>query len=240
MIESTGAAAGSFETPIGRMRFDDVLFTFVRALSIYQDRGELPAELKFAPAPRGSLIRDGVGIPADHAYFLLSTTYVITGTPRVEGILSEIRRPEYDDEALAQELCTWTYKNIAYEIILGQFTSEQVLDKRQGKCADFAALYLALARSAGIPAKTVTGFLIFDQPLPRFEAVTGITPEGKYIVEHGWTKVYLPPEGWVSVDPTAGWFRTLEYEVENRVYSSTEESWRDVLVAHETAYGRLI
>ena len=215
-------------------------FTLVRVLSIYHDRGELPAELTFAPAPRGSLLRDGIEIPADHAYFLLSTTHVITDTPRVNDILSEVDRPEYDDETLARELCTWIYENIRYKLILGQFTSEQVLDNRGGKCADFVVLYLALTRSAGIPAKEVSGFLIFDYPQPRFEAVTGITPEGKYIIGHAWTKVYLPPEGWVSADPTAGWFRVLEYEVEDRVYTSTEETWRDVLVAHETAYGRLI
>jgi len=238
-IESSGKAPGTISSAIGNLRSRDALFTFLRIISFYNEHGELPDDLVFAPAPAGNLIRDGAEIPANHAYFLLGTQYVITDTPRVNQIVSDMRQMVGDNK-LAENLCRWVYENITYPIPppLGWFTSEEVLDTRQGKCLDKANLYLALARTAGIPAKRVSGFLIFEQVSPPFIEIAGITPDGRYIVGHAWTEVYLPPEGWVFADPTWPSFRTPTHD--NYLYSSVEETWQEVLSSYETTYGELI
>ncbi|MCK4405783.1 MAG: transglutaminase family protein, partial [Hadesarchaea archaeon] len=170
----------------------------------------------------------------------LSTQYVITDTPRVTQTVSEIQQLGYSDTELAENLCRWVYENITYPILptLGWFTSEEILDTREGKCLDKANLYLAIVRTAEIPAKRVSGFLIFEQVTYPFIQIAGITPDGRYIIGHAWTEVYLPPEGWVFADPTGNLFRTSTYE--DKIYSSVEETWQEVLASYETTYGELI
>lgn len=236
-IASTGKAPGEINTSIGKLRSRDALFTFLRVISFYYKHGYLPDNVIFAPAPTGNLLRDGSEIPANLAYFLLSTQYAITDTPRVNQIVSDIQLLVSDDDELAEELCGWVYENITYQLVLGYFTSEEVLDTRAGKCLDKAHLYLALTRTAGIPARRVDGFLFFEQVTYPFIEIAGVTPDGRYIVGHSWTEVYVPSEGWVFADPTGNLFRISTYG--QNIYSSVEETWQEVLASYETTYGPL-
>lgn len=239
-IASAAKVLGNINSPIGTLRSRDALFTFLRVISFYYEHGKLPDNILFVPAPTGNLLRDEAEIPANYAYFLLSTQYVITDTPRVTQTVSEIQQLGYSDTELAENLCRWVYENITYPLLptLGWFTSEEILDTREGKCLDKANLYLAIVRTAEIPTKLVRGFLIFERVTYPFIQVAGITPDGRYIIGHAWTEVYLPPEGWVFADPTGNLFRTSTYE--DKIYSSVEETWQEVLASYETTYGELI
>jgi transglutaminase-like putative cysteine protease len=59
-------------------------------------------------------------------------------------------------------------------------------------CMEYSDLLITLLRAQGIPARAAFGYG-FD---PRAESGTD---EG-----HQWVEVYMPPAGWVSVDPTWG------------------------------------
>jgi len=239
-IDSTGKVPSTIESPIGNLRPRDTLFTFLRAISFYREHRALPNNLTFAPAPTGDLVKSGAEVPANLVYFTLGEKYVITGTPRVNQIISNLKQPNFSDSRFAENACGWVYQNITYPVplILGWFTSEEVLDMKFGKCLDKANLYMAITRTAGLPTRRVTGFLIFDQVGPPFLDIAGITPEGKYIIGHAWTEVYVPGEGWLFADPTAGYFKMHRYDIE--VYSKAEETWQEVLASYETTYGKLI
>ncbi|PRY18184.1 transglutaminase-like putative cysteine protease [Kineococcus rhizosphaerae] len=67
---------------------------------------------------------------------------------------------------------------------------------RVGFCEQFASAEVVLLRSAGVPARLVTGF-------------SGGAHEGGERVlraqdAHAWVEVWVPGTGWVSSDPTAG------------------------------------
>lgn len=62
--------------------------------------------------------------------------------------------------------------------------------KGGGKCADISAVYVSIARAAGIPARDVYGMRLSD---PK----TGDITSGF----HCWAEFYLPGTGWVMVDP---------------------------------------
>jgi transglutaminase-like putative cysteine protease len=233
-----GKVPETVNTPVGAIRPKDALLTFVRVISFYYEHEELPENITVIPAPTGDLVRENAEIPASNAYFLLSTQYSITNTPRINQILSGPLMLGYKDDRLAENVCGWVYKNIEYELVLGWFTSEEILEMGKGKCLDKANLYLALMRTAGIPAKRVEGFLISTQLTPPFTEIAGKTPDGRLIIGHAWTEVYLPSEGWVFADPTGNMFRTCWYE--NRIYSSVEETWQEVLASYEITYGELI
>ena len=63
----------------------------------------------------------------------------------------------------------------------------------QGCCRDFAMLMIEAARSLGLAARFVSGYLA----VPMAESEEG--PTGS---THAWAQVYLPGAGWIDFDPT--------------------------------------
>jgi len=87
--------------------------------------------------------------------------------------------------ARAAELLThWVHANLRRDVATAVPSAEKVLETRRGDCNEFATLYVAMARSAGLPARTVSGLLYVN---------------GRFYY-HAWPEVYLGD--WVAVDPT--------------------------------------
>lgn len=66
----------------------------------------------------------------------------------------------------------------------------QLLGRPGGKCADISSIYVALARSAGVPAREILGLRLGRE-------------DGQDIStwQHCWAEFYQPGYGWVPVDP---------------------------------------
>jgi transglutaminase-like putative cysteine protease len=74
-------------------------------------------------------------------------------------------------------------------------TPAETLHLRQGSCRDFALLMMEAARSLGLAAQFVSGYIYSSS------AKAGRTGGGH---THAWTRIYLPECGWVDFDPTNG------------------------------------
>ena len=70
---------------------------------------------------------------------------------------------------------------------------DEALAARRGVCQDFAHIFIAAARHAGLPCRYVSGYL-FHQAGVLDRSADGAT--------HAWTEVLLPDCGWVGIDPT--------------------------------------
>ena len=74
----------------------------------------------------------------------------------------------------------------------GVQTPEETLLSGQGSCRDFAVLMMEGARSLGIAARFVSGYIF--------------TPNTSTLVgggaTHAWMQAYLPGAGWIDFDPT--------------------------------------
>ena len=87
--------------------------------------------------------------------------------------------------ARAAELLThWVHGNLRREMATKVPSAEKVLETRRGDCNEYTTLYVALARAAGLPARTVAGLVYLN---------------GRFYY-HAWPEVYLGD--WVAVDPT--------------------------------------
>lgn len=238
-IESTGAAPSVITTSRGQIRFRDALLTFARILSAYGENGVLPDEIILAPSPSGQLAWGTTLVPANYAYFLLPDIYVITGTAKVNEVLENVYQLGYDDRAYAEALCRWTHNNITYVLIVTPPTSEWVLENRRGQCRDYANVYLALLRTAEIPVKRVSGWIVltgeWTPPAGLEPFMKGVTPDGRTIGSHAWNQVYLPDKGWTFADATWGYFENVPYDI----YQQQEQTWMDGLAGYESAYGML-
>lgn len=74
----------------------------------------------------------------------------------------------------------------------------ETLEQRAGTCRDFALLMMEGARSLGLAARFVTGYL-YD---PVLDAGPGV--ESAPAHPHAWMEIYLPGAGWMEFDPTNG------------------------------------
>lgn len=75
----------------------------------------------------------------------------------------------------------------------GTRTCEETIRLGEGTCRDFAHLFIEAARSLGIAARYVSGYLCASP-----DGTGGDTHT------HGWCELYLPGAGWRGFDPTNG------------------------------------
>jgi transglutaminase-like putative cysteine protease len=68
------------------------------------------------------------------------------------------------------------------------------LRMRSGSCRDFALLMMEAARSLGLAARFVSGYLY----VPTADGPTNLGGGAT----HAWVQIYLPGSGWIEFDPT--------------------------------------
>jgi len=113
-----------------------------------------------------------------------------------------------------------------------------------GKCADLNALYVGLARSAGLPARDVYGIRLAKSQL-GYKSL-GASSEKVTKSQHCRAEVYLSDHGWVPVDPADVRKVVLEEPPGNRpldddmvkkararLFGSWEMNWMAFNFAHD-------
>lgn len=115
-----------------------------------------------------------------------------------------------------------------------------------GKCADINALYVGLARAAGLPARDVYGIRVAKSQL-GYKSL-GASPENITKAQHCRAEVYIGSHGWVPVDPADVRKVVLEEPPGNRplddplvrsarsrLFGSWEMNWMAYNFAHDVA-----
>ncbi len=120
---------------------------------------------------------------------LAATPLVQADDPRIVEAAKRIAGDERDPAAVARLLNDWVYANVRKDITLSVPSAVQVLEAMTGDCNEHTVLYVALARSLGLPTRTAVGLVHID---------------GRFYY-HAWPEVWLDGR-WVAVDPTLGQF----------------------------------
>jgi len=79
----------------------------------------------------------------------------------------------------------------------------ETLQLGHGSCRDFALLMIEAARSLGLAARFVSGYLAVPLEADE-EPRTAETVDQPHGATHAWAQVYLPDVGWIDFDPTSG------------------------------------
>ena len=82
----------------------------------------------------------------------------------------------------------------------------ELLERRAGVCQDFAHLLIGCARSMGLAARYVSGY-IETRPAPGRPKLRGVD------ASHAWASVWMPGGGWLHIDPTNDQFIDNRYVV---------------------------
>ncbi len=123
-------------------------------------------------------------------------------SPRVQALAHDWRTRADSDRAVVQEALDYFHTQpFVYTLqppLLGEDPVDDFLfGTQRGFCEHYAAAFVVLMRSAGIPARVVTGYQGGEY-----------NPVGDYWLirqadAHAWAEVWLPDTGWQRVDPTA-------------------------------------
>ena len=196
------------------------------------------------------LPRDSQGIPADLKYWLRPTKLLPTdGIVRDTAL--EITHGAKDDLGKARAIYEWIVDNTRRDPKTrgcGRGDIRYMLESRDlgGKCADLNALYVGLARAAGLPARDVYGIRIAASRL-GYKSL-GTSSETITKAQHCRAEVFLSRYGWVAVDPADVRKVMLEEPPANRpaddplvkaardrLFGSWEMNWMAYNYAHDVA-----
>jgi transglutaminase-like putative cysteine protease len=116
-------------------------------------------------------------------------------TPSLAGRMPELDQGDDSGSTVAERtraLMGAVSKRLVYErgVTDVQTTADEVIALGRGVCQDFAHVLIAACRTAGIPARYVSGYL-YDA-----EAQAG------HAASHAWVDVFSDDRGWLSFDPT--------------------------------------
>jgi transglutaminase-like putative cysteine protease len=187
---------------------------------------------------------------ADLKYFLRATKLLPTDGI-VKSAASEITAGAKTDVGKARAIYEWIVENTFRDPKTrgcGVGDIRFMLESKDlgGKCADLNALYVGLARAAGLPARDVYGIRLAPSQLgyKSLGAATGNISKA----QHCRAEVYLGGYGWVPVDPADVRKVVLEEPPGNRplddemvkkararLFGSWEMNWMAYNFAHDVA-----
>lgn len=179
IVPLTAWAAGVQADPVPRRRLR-VRMNGRDTLEIVQ-----PAALQANAAPYRLPARD-----TTLARWLAPEPLIQSQDPRIVAQARLIIRRERGPARVAALLMRWVHSSLRRTTPAGGSapSAVKVLEHKSGDCNEFTTLYVALARSAGLPARTASGLLYL---------------KGRFYY-HAWAEIYL--NDWVAVDPTFGQF----------------------------------
>jgi transglutaminase-like putative cysteine protease len=110
---------------------------------------------------------------------------------------ADLRTPDVSVYRFASELCQRIYHDFKYSPSATDVHTQpaHALQLKRGVCQDFAQVMIACLRTAWVPAKYVSGYLL-TQPPPGQPRLIGAD------ASHAWVAVYSPSYGWLEFDPT--------------------------------------
>jgi hypothetical protein len=128
----------------------------------------------------------------DVSRFLATTPLSQSDDPAIIAASQRIVGSEKDGLKASARIVAWVYDNLEKKGgVRGNATATEVLSNKAGDCTEHAALTVALARAAGIPARNVDGIVFAGDR------------DGSMIAGyHAWAEVWLGQ--WIAVDAVFG------------------------------------
>jgi transglutaminase-like putative cysteine protease len=134
---------------------------------------------------------------SDDQFDLLEPSTFARTTPDLRAFIAAhgLEKPAGGDPLTALRSLSKTIHD-AFEYMPGVTDASSPIDValkvRRGVCQDFSHIMIAVARSWGIPARYVSGYLANGRSRDR----------SSDDATHAWVEAYLPSLGWIGFDPT--------------------------------------
>ena len=123
---------------------------------------------------------------------LVSTSRLQVDHEKVRSTTAEIVGDERNPYWIARRIFDWVNEKLEYERVGGWDVPTTLIKRGTGSCSEYALLYIALCRSAGLPARYEGSIVVRGDDASMDD------------VYHRWCEVYMPGVGWMPVDPSGG------------------------------------
>ena len=125
-------------------------------------------------------------------YFCQPTPLTKAGE-RIEELAAILKASVGDDIAKYHQLSAAILDAASYEVghTAAETAAEDALELGKGVCQDHANIFVAAARSAGYPARYVSGYLMMNDRVDQDAS-------------HAWAEVHVDGLGWVGFDVSNG------------------------------------
>lgn len=129
--------------------------------------------------------------------FVLPSPLVPIATDKIKTFANSIFTPKRPILETMQDLTHQIFSKFTYEPGMTAINTplHEAFDNKQGVCQDFAHIAIACVRSAGLPARYVSGYLETSPPEGKPKLVGADA-------SHAWFSVFVPALGWLDFDPT--------------------------------------
>ncbi len=125
-------------------------------------------------------------IPSKIKSFYTKSEPFLELTPDIKSTADKIAGNIKEPLEKARAIFNWIRDTMKYVYPPKKRGAEEALKTCEGDCGQYSALFIALARAEGIPARQQSGFMFMPD-------------NAGY---HVWSEIYLPVYGWVPVDAT--------------------------------------
>ena len=158
------------------------------------------------------------------------STHTIHITPKIREMAHKAIGDEKNPYLQAKRIVEFVRKKVRFKVLdfergrgIKCLLDYPVIDKKtgeeyyEGACNQYSALFIALCRAVGIPARSVQGFIGWNPWVngedlkPRYEFETKLSPTGLsgaqdfgVLGRHTWAEFYIPSYGWIPADPQGG------------------------------------
>jgi tetratricopeptide (TPR) repeat protein len=145
-------------------------------------------ELLLRISARRSAPEKAVELPVkdpQFAAYVKPTAEFAADDEQVKKQAREIAGEDRDAWSVARKLADWTHQNLEWKAVANA-DARQTLATREADCSEFSTLFVAMARSLGLPARIVSG----------------LAYGGSSFGGHAWVEVWAGK--WIELDPTWG------------------------------------
>ncbi|HEV2474729.1 MAG TPA: transglutaminase-like domain-containing protein [Chthonomonadales bacterium] len=149
------------------------------------DRGyTVEVSVKDQPFPEVDSARLPINDPS-LTPFLHSAPYLHTEDSDIRGIAARLRGSQTNLYRIAVSIRDWVHRHMTPDAGIGvPRSATDIVHRRRGVCRDYAILYTAIARAAGVPTRLCSGI---------------VYARGRFYY-HAWAESYVGR--WVAIDPT--------------------------------------
>jgi len=105
---------------------------------------------------------DSVSIPMsgkEFAQHLSPTVFIQSDDEAISKLAAQIADGETNSLVVAERINQWLFENINKKVTFSLPSAVEVLESREGDCNEHTTLFVALARSLGLPAKIAIGLV---------------------------------------------------------------------------------
>jgi len=154
-------------------------------------------EFNYADIDSGNLTYDKDD--EDLVKYATDDLFVDSDNPIIHNTAKSLIKNENRPIEIAKILYNYVVSNLYYDFPRAEekdyefLYASEILDRGKGVCADYAILYTALLRSAGIPARLAAGIPVYTILYEK---------EKEIDMGHAWVEVKLPGYGWIPIDIT--------------------------------------